>query len=202
MLTLKHILSVSRMMLNDTKEPMPVNLAPARRSVLQDWVMELPFMQQSVLIAAMRGPDGVEKLHKSKMLCRWLRRCIVISAFDRIPLDNPSYPGGGSYTGPSFQYGMGVSDETVPWEGPMDAVVKDYLSSIDNLPHHFHLHFMHAAEILGYKHSNSRIRAWWRKTYERFAHDMHLAIETEMELDFRLNDNEQQWRKDESRFKS
>lgn len=37
-----------------------------RRSVLQDWVTSLSFMQQSVLIAAMRGPDGVEKMHKSK----------------------------------------------------------------------------------------------------------------------------------------
>lgn len=83
----------------------------------------------------------------------------------------------------------------------MDEVVKQYLNSIDNLPHHFHLHFLHAVEILGYKHSNQRIRDWWHRTYQRFAHDMHLGIETEAQLDYRLNDNEQQWRKDETRFK-
>jgi len=33
------------------------------RSVLQDWVHELTFMQQSVLIAAVRGPDGIRKDH-------------------------------------------------------------------------------------------------------------------------------------------
>ncbi len=168
-----------------------------RRSVLQDWVMQLPFMQQSVLIAAMRGPDGVEKRHKSKLLCRWLRRCIVISAFDRIALDNPHHPGGGSYTGPSCS--SNVMNDL--WEVPMDDVVKQYLSSIDDLPHHFHLHFLHGVEILGYKHISERIRAWWLKTYLRFVHDMHLAPETQEQLDYRLNDNEQQWRQDESRFK-
>ncbi len=177
-------------------------------SVLQDWVMELPLMQQSVLIAAMRGPDGVEKLHKSKMLCRWLRRCIVISAFDRRALTNPYDKGGGSYTGPSI---------TIPdsweklvgtdcwkngcWEDLMDGVVKEYLDSIDSLPHHFHLHFLHAIEILGYKHDDVRMRAWWNKTYNCMVHDMHLAIETEEQMDYRLNDNEKQWRADESRFK-
>lgn len=166
------------------------------KSVLQDWVMELPLMQQSVLIAAMRGPDGVEKMHTSKMLCRWLRRCIVISAFDKRALDNPTDPGGGSYTGPSI-----CSAEDVPWEELMDVRVKEYLSSIDNLPHHFHLHFLHAVEILGYKHGNERIRKWWRKIYQRMAHDMHLAIELERELDARLNDDEIAWRNDESRFK-
>ena len=166
------------------------------KSVLQDWVMELPLMQQSVLIAAMRGPDGVEKMHKSKMLCRWLRRCIVISAFDKRALDNPYDQGGGSYTGPSCQK---VTDN--PWELSMDVVVKEYLDSIDNLPHHFHLHFVHAAEIIGYKRTNERIRTWWNRTYHRFAHDMHLVVENEMTLDARLNDNEEHWRKDESRFK-
>lgn len=167
-------------------------------SVLQDWVMNLPFMQQSVLIAAMRGPDGVEKLHKSKMLCRWLRRCIVISAFDKRALNSPFDLGGGSYTGPSITW---PNDCFESWEPLMDGVVKDYLDSIDSLPHHFHLHFMHAAEILGYKHGEERIRAWWNRTYNRFAHDMHLVIENEATLDNRLNDDESKWRKDESRFK-
>lgn len=166
--------------------------------VLQDWVVQLPMMQQSVLIAAMRGPDGVEKMHRSKMLCRWLRRCIVISAFDKRALDNPYHPGGGSYTGPScIEPIEGVND----WELLMNDVVKEYLLAIDDLPHHFHLHFLHAMEILGYKHNNERIRNWWLKAYCRMAHDMHLHAEAESELDYRLNDDEAQWRKDETRFK-
>lgn len=181
-----------------------------RRSVLQDWVMEQTFMQQSVLIAAMRGPDGVEKNHLSKKLAKWYRRCVVISAFDRRALDNPYHPGGGSYTGPSMEVDSmtlqvfqdtGKGLDAINWEAAMDGVVKDYLKSIDSLPHHYHLHFLHAIEILGYKHSDLRIRKWWHKTYLRMVHDMHLAPETEQQLDNRLDDNESKWRADETRFK-
>lgn len=168
------------------------------RSVLQDWVMELPLMQQSVLIAAMRGPDGVVKDHPSKSLCKWLRRCIVISAFDGIALTDPYHIGGGSYTGPSLtQVGEGFE----LWEAPMDLIAKKFLNAQDDLPHHFYLHFIHAAEIIGYKHSDMRIRNWWAKTYQRFCHDMHMKFESQSQLDSRLNDNEAAWRKDESRFK-
>ena len=59
------------------------------RSVLQDWVMNLTFMQQSVLLTSLRAPDGIRKDHPVKVLCRWLRRCILISAFDKRPLLDP-----------------------------------------------------------------------------------------------------------------
>lgn len=173
----------------------------ARRSVLQDWVMSLTLMQQSVLIAAMRGPDGVDKGCKAKNLVKWLRRCIVISAFDGVALDNPYHPGGGSYTGPSIEVSEVICPDKFKWELDMDAVLKDYLKSIDSLPLHYHLHFLHAVEILGYKHGNTRIRAWWLKTYLSMVHDMHLAPETEAQLDNRLDDNESKWRADETRFK-
>lgn len=71
------------------------------KSALQDWVMLLPIMQQSVLMSAIRGPDGIAKKHKCKPLIRWFRRCILLSAFEGIAIDNPYHPGGGSFTGPS-----------------------------------------------------------------------------------------------------
>ena len=37
-------------------------------SVTQFWVHELTFMQQSVLLTAIRGPDGLPKDHISKTL--------------------------------------------------------------------------------------------------------------------------------------
>ena len=55
--------------------------------VLQDWVLELTMMQQSVLIAAVRGPDGIAKNHVAKLLLRWYRRCILKSAFDQAVID-------------------------------------------------------------------------------------------------------------------
>jgi len=163
-----------------------------RRSVLQDWVHNLTFMQQSVLIAAVRGPDGLRKDHCSKVLCRWLRRCFLFSAFQRRPYDNPWELGGGSFTGPSC-----LPEGDFLWEVPMDKAVEEYLRHVDEMPHHFQLHFMHAAEILGYKHENLRIRAWWHRTYITLVNDAHLWPESEAQMDRRLGDFEAHWRERE-----
>jgi hypothetical protein len=177
------------------------------KCVLQEWVLELPFMQQSVLISSIRGADGAYKEHPSKPLMRWLRRCVLISAFDNKALDNPYHAGGGSYTGPSFDWHdqafeiFKIDNPNLDWERAMDKRVKEFMSSQDTLPIHFYLHVIHAASIIGYKHSNLRIRAWWNKTYNRHVHDMHLHGETQEELDKRLNDDEKAWRADETRFK-
>lgn len=161
-------------------------------SVLQDWVQRLSFMQQSVIIASIRGPDGIEKNHVSKLLIRWLRRCTLYSAFESkmngkpTSIDDPVKVGGGSFTGPS------TADEN--WHRGMANIVAAYLSTIDGVPHHFQLHFMHAAEIIGYKHPDAQIRQWWRVMYCRLANDMHLNPETEEQMDRRLGDFEANWR--------
>ena len=157
-------------------------------SVLQEWVQRLSFMQQSVLITAVRGPDGIEKNHVSKLLVRWLRRCILYSAFESrihgrpVTLDTPWQFGGGSFTGPSLEKTSSGSSATRLHDGKYASdwtdLLNSYLNSVDGVPHHFQLHFMHAAEILGYKHPNESIRAGWFDTYKRLANDMHLNIET------------------------
>ena len=154
------------------------------RSVLQDWVCRLPFMQQSVLIAAVRGPDTIRKDHPVKVLCRWLRRSFLISAFDGRALLDPYEAGGGSFTGPC------KNDQV---EG-IDHALDLYLRSIDELPHHFQLHFMHAAEILGYKHEDPGVRDWWRHCYLKIVNDAHLRPEPEEVMDKRLGDREADWR--------
>ena len=72
--------------------------------------------------------------------------------------------------------------------------VDEYLKSLDEVPHHFQLHFMHASEILGYKHPTELIRTWWEKLYYRLANDMHLNPETVEQMDRRLDDNHDAWR--------
>jgi hypothetical protein len=76
-------------------------------SAVQAWVSQISIMQQSVLLSAIRGPDGVGKFHKCKPLIRWYRRCVLISAFDGCVIDHPFAPGGGSFTGPVYE---GFSD--------------------------------------------------------------------------------------------
>lgn len=156
-------------------------------SVIQPWVETLPMMQQTVLLTAVRGPDGLPKYHPTKYLLRWYRRCILLSALDRKVLTDPIDENGGSFTGPSCE-GWGRE-----WPLQMDDRVTDYLRALDEVPHHFQLHLMHAVEILGYKHPDERIRDWWYSVYARLVHDMHLWPETEEQLDARLGDTREGW---------
>ena len=164
------------------------------KSVLQPWVKELPMMQQSVLITACRGPDGLRKNHVSKLLIRWLRRCFLKCSFGGFVLDNPYDTRGGSFTGPSVNP---INFDHDKWESELNNVLKDYLRHVDEMPHHFQLHFMHAAEILGYKHPDDRIRNWWRHCYRCIVKDAHLLEESETMMDIRLSDNEHNWRTSE-----
>lgn len=74
---------------------------------------------------------------------------------------------------------------------------EDYLKYVDELPHHFQLHFMHAAEILGYKHPDDVVRRFWNTTYNMIVNDAHLLPESEATMDRRLGDSEKQWREAE-----
>jgi hypothetical protein len=143
-------------------------------------------MQQSILITSTRGPDGIDKNHIAKSLIRWLRRCYLKSAFTGETFRTPCKSGGGSFTGPSCP---GNYD----WLEEMEQIVTNYLRKCDEVPHHFHLHLIHAAEILGFKHPNPTIKNWWNLTYLRMVNDMHLNHETEEEMDKRLSDVEQAW---------
>lgn len=175
-------------------------------NVLQPWCSCLSMMQQSVLIAAVRGPDGIRKDHVAKVFCRWLRRSFLLSAFDKRALLDPYEPGGGNFTGPCAVIHPMYDFGNAPRDGigtdkngrhSIDAALDDYFRYVDEIPHHFQLHLMHAAEILGYKHPVTEIRNWWWKCYTRMANDMHLNVETAEQMDRRLGDNEKTWREAE-----
>ena len=159
--------------------------------VLQDWVMRLSLMQQAVLMTATRGPDDTPKYGSVKMLVRWYRRCVLLGAFERTTLTDPYTKGGGSFTGPSYYTSAGEDIDN--WELRMDVIVHGYLQQLDALPHHFQMHFLHAAEIMGYKHPVPRIRAWWSKLYCTLVNDLHLHPESEADMDARLSDDREAW---------
>lgn len=155
---------------------------------LQDWVTQLPIMQQSVLICAVRGPDGFAKDHPCKPLLRWYRRCVLISAFDGVAITNPYEKNGGSFTGPSINI-----DNKDNFDNAMDKVASMFIDCRDEYHLHFYMHFIHAAEIIGYKHPESWIAIWWHNLYIRMVEALHLHPETKAEMNKRLSDNEKYW---------
>jgi hypothetical protein len=161
--------------------------------VVQTWVGGLSFMQQSVLLCAIRGPDGIHKDHPVKKLLRWYRRCVLYCSFHSRELGEPYAHKtpyefcGGSFTGP-------LMDERL---GSLRMLHDEYLRCVDELPHHFQLHLMHAVEILGYKYPDLEVRAQWNSFYRRIVNDAHLNPETEEQMDRRLGDVERQWREAE-----
>lgn len=163
--------------------------AERTRCVIQDWVQQLTMMQQTVLLTAIRGPDGQTKYGGVKLLLRWYRRCILLSAMDGRVLDNPIDSNGGSFTGPSLH----GDDDLDPWCDRMMVPVNVYLRELDAIPHHFQMHFLHAVEIVGYKHPDYQIAQWWFQLYGRLVNDLHLHPETEAELDARLGDTRDGW---------
>ncbi|WP_249938092.1 hypothetical protein [Variovorax sp. 3P27G3] len=172
------------------RAPTPAAVQPG--PVTQAWVHAIPMMQQSVLLAAIRGPDGQPKYGGgAKMLLRWYRRCVLLSAMDGKVLANPIDENGGSFTGPS----LNGHDELEHWTDRMQLHVNDYMRQVDMLPHHYQMHFMHAAEIVGYKHPNHEIRHFWHRVYLRLVLDFHLWPETEAQLDDRLGDTRSGWLK-------
>ena len=160
-------------------------------STVQPWLSNIPMMQQAVVLQALRGPDGLEKYNAAKFIVRWLRRCLVISAIDHHIFTDPAEPGGGSFTGPSVSLDPSKPDMT--WEDAMEYHVTEYMQKLDAMPFHYHMHLMHAIQILGYHHPDQRIRVWWCKLYVRFVHDMHLNPETADQLNHRLSDNLDNW---------
>jgi hypothetical protein len=170
------------------------------RPATQDWVHGVSIMQQSVLLSAIRGCDGMPKFHKHKALVKWYRRCVLISAFDGVALTDPFAPGGGSFTGP-------IADLRA-WRdaGPhpvteydhrcslLQKATDDFMDSRDELPAHYRDHFMHAAEVVGYKHPDPTIREFWFDVYERLVHALHVWPETEAQMDARLGDNFAGWK--------
>lgn len=147
------------------------------KSVLQDWVMNLPLKQQSTLISALRGPDNLGKHNTGKQLTRYLRSLIIVPA-------NPNWKDDADDT--FLRYN----------ENSLDSYINEFIDNHDEYPHHFIMHLVHAFEIVGYKHktvhsNNSRVSEHAYRClgfYCKMAKAFHMIAETEEEMDERLAD--------------
>ena len=77
----------------------------------------------------------------------------------------------------TFIVGNGIPDEKYS---------KELIADVDSYPLHFMMHTIHAAEIIGYKHPDEKMRTWWIKFYRELVKGLHLNPEIEEQLDVRL----------------
>ena len=125
-------------------------------SVLKPWVTALTIQMQGTLVCALRGPDGVPRNDPAKALVRALRATVVNNAKGLGPDD--VFMGDGT--------GVCKPEE-----------VELFFDNVDQYQHHWYLHFIHAAEIIGYTHPSDEIRRFWAAFYERAVEDLHLSPE-------------------------
>lgn len=137
-------------------------------SVLHDWVHTLTFQQQALLMTAMRGPDGAQKHCTAKIIVRYLRGHVLKPAGDW----------------------KGKNDNDFMW-GELDVFhgyIRHFWDNHDDYPHHFIMHLLHAAEVVGYKHPDATVGYYWNMFYVMGCRSFHLRPETEKDMDARLND--------------
>lgn len=141
-------------------------------SVIHDWMQVLTFQQQALLLTAMRGPDGMPKHCSGKEIVRYLRGVVL-------------KPAGES---------TGKNDNDFMWWDYNPTVdyfrylTKAFWSQHDEYPHHFIMHILHCAELIGYKHPDGYLRNQWLLFYLAGCSSFHMTPETEVEMDDRLND--------------
>lgn len=135
------------------------------KSVLQDWVMELPLRFQGTLLTAVRGCDDEPKswtktsvsFSQGRRITAYIRYCFMNPA-DAREID--------SEEGAFF-----MSTPPRPFKP----------SQFGHLPQHWYSHVMHALEIIAYYHPTENDVAF--RLYIEMVHSFHLNIET----------REQQW---------
>ena len=133
-------------------------------NVVKVWLSSLTLKQQTVLLSALRGCDGMPKEDPSKTVTRNLRYVLLKDA------DNTS----------SF----------MKTEEDLQEKFKKFIKNIDTYPMHFLFHLSHALEIIGYKHPEEKVRKLWMGMYKEICSACHMYPETEKQLDKRLSDNE------------
>lgn len=143
------------------------------KSVLQDWVMELPLRFQGTLLTAVRGCDDEAK--------QWTRTEVAyspgrrITAFVRFCFMNPAdVREVGREEGAFF-----MPEPPRPFKP----------SQFGHLPQHWYSHIMHALEIIAYYHPDLATAGEAYELYASMVHNMHLNIETREQQLTRLTED-------------
>lgn len=140
------------------------------KSVVKDWVKELPLTQQAVLLLALRGPDGMAKQTGIKPMLHYLRGTVLHAAY-------PDYDE--TAEGKSGDFMRGDYEH-------FNSNAGLFYADIDAYPMHFLMHLIHAAEIIGYHFPILVVRNYWKDFYYYFCKQLHMTPETKEQLNDRL----------------
>lgn len=143
------------------------------RSVLQDWVMELPLREQGTLLTCVRGCDDEPKswvstgvaYSQGRRLTAFIRWCFMVPADPR-EVDSQE----GSFL---------MSKPPHPFKP----------SEFGHLPQHWYSHAMHALEVIAYRHPNLNVSMAAQTLYAKMVHNMHLNIESYDQMVTRLSED-------------
>jgi hypothetical protein len=143
------------------------------KSVLQDWVMELPLRYQGTLLTAVRGCDVEAK--------QWTRTGVAYSpgrrltAFIRFCFMNPA-----------DTREIDVEEGSFFMSTPPDPFKP---SAFGHLPLHWYSHAMHALEIIGEHHPVLSTKRLAGNLYVDMVEALHLNEETSEEMETRLTED-------------
>lgn len=143
------------------------------RSVLQDWVTELPLREQGTLLTAVRGCDFEAKewsetgvaYSPGRRLTSFIRFCFMVPA-DAREIGRAE--------------GAFMHHEPPSYFKP---------SEFGHLPEHWYAHAMHALEVVAYRHPEILTARLAYGLYEKMVHNLHLNIETKDQMIERLSED-------------
>lgn len=139
-----------------------------RRSVLQDWVMELPLREQGTLLTCVRGCDLTPKFpldSTARRLVGSLRHAFMVPAD---PREVDAEPGC-----------FFVSQPPTDWKA----------SELGHYPQHWLSHVMHSAEVIAYRHPDPTTRKAFHAVYTKIVRSLHVTPETFEEFEARLSED-------------
>lgn len=155
-------------------------MPPMTGSVLQEWVMDLPLREQGTLLTGVRSCDVSPKVplcinekhgcstgeaSADRQLVAYLRWLIMVPADER-----------------EVDYMPGAFMQSEP---PADWKP----SQFGHYPLHWFSHVMHGFQIVGVRHPEPEIRHKAEQIYLRMVHSLHLNIESDEEMIFRLGED-------------
>jgi len=146
-----------------------------KESVLHDWTMDLTFQMQALLMTGMRGPDGSMKDNPAKAIVRFLRG-VVLKPAGRCNLEENDN---------SFMWGCYDPEMT---EMSFERFAKELIDDHDGYPHHFLMHLIHCAAVVGFYHPDDWTRTNWIWFYKNMCDAFHMHPESVTEVSKRLND--------------